>query len=112
MYTPAWRNHPNLGWGGNNNNMAPKPNNFQLQQARPPHQEKKPSLEETMQQLATTIQTIMTSTNTNLKNQAATIHNLEVQVGQISNLLTGRPQGLLLSNTEMNPKEHIKVITL
>ena len=31
-YTPAWRSHPNLGWGGNNNNIAPKTNNFQLQQ--------------------------------------------------------------------------------
>ena len=28
-YTPAWRNRLNLGWGGNNN-IAPKPTNFQL----------------------------------------------------------------------------------
>ena len=32
-YTPAWRNHPNLGWGdnNNNNNSAPWANNFQQQ---------------------------------------------------------------------------------
>jgi len=77
--TPAWRNHPNLGWGSNNNNIAPRENNFQQQKARPsPPQEKKPSLEETMQQLAVTTQTFMITTDTNLKNQAATIHNLEV----------------------------------
>ena len=46
------------------------------------------------------------------KNQAAAIHNLEVQIGQISNLLTNRQQALLPSNTETNPKEDVKAITL
>ncbi|MED6141576.1 hypothetical protein PIB30_104823 [Stylosanthes scabra] len=31
-YNPGWRNHPNLGWGGNQN---PKNGNFQN---RPPYQ--------------------------------------------------------------------------
>jgi len=31
MYTPVWRNYPNLGWGDNNNNIAPRANNFQQQ---------------------------------------------------------------------------------
>ena len=70
MYTPAWRNHPNLGLSGNNNS-AQRANNFKQQQARPPPQEKKPSLEETMKQLAATTQTFMTTTNANLKNQTA-----------------------------------------
>ena len=54
----------------------------------------------------------MTRTDTTLQNQAASIQNLEVQMGQISNLLNARPQGTLPSNTEINPRKHLKVITL
>jgi len=28
MYTPAWRNYPNLGWRANNNNIDRRVNNF------------------------------------------------------------------------------------
>jgi len=65
-----------------------------------------------MQQLAAATQTFMTITDTNMKNQAAAIQNLEVQKSQIFSLLSNRPQGSLPSNTEVNPKEHVKVITL
>ncbi|KAL5544829.1 hypothetical protein UlMin_008613 [Ulmus minor] len=51
-------------------------------------------------------------TQANFRNQGASIHNLEHQVGEISKLLMERTQGALPSNTETNPKEHAKVITL
>ena len=54
----------------------------------------------------------MTETNTNLQNQTASIRNLEVQVGQLTNMLMGRQQGNLPSTTEINPKEQCKAITL
>ena len=54
----------------------------------------------------------MTRTDTTLQNQAASIRNLEVQMGQISNLLNARPQGTLPSNTETNLREHVKAIIL
>ena len=54
----------------------------------------------------------MTTTDTNLKNQVAAIHNLEMQMSQIFSLLSNGPQGLLPSNTEVNPKEHVEAITL
>jgi len=54
----------------------------------------------------------MTTTDTNLKNKAATIHNLEVKTSQIFSLLSNRPQRSLQSNTEVNTKEHIKAILL
>ncbi|KAL5564369.1 hypothetical protein UlMin_027533 [Ulmus minor] len=50
--------------------------------------------------------------NSNYYNQGASIHNLEHQVGEISKLLTERTQGAFPSNTETNPKEHAKAITL
>ena len=46
------------------------------------------------------------------KNHTSSIHNLEVQMGQLANSLTMRNQGSLPSNTEKNPKEQLKAITL
>ena len=45
-------------------------------------------------------------------NHSSSIHNLEVQMGQLANSLATRNQGALPSNTKKNPKEHIKAITL
>ena len=46
------------------------------------------------------------------KNHSSSIHNLEIQVGQLANSLSIRNQGSLPSNTEKNPKELLKAITL
>ena len=46
------------------------------------------------------------------KNHFSSIHNLEIQVGQLANSLSVRNQGSLPSNTEKNPKEQLKLITL
>ncbi|CAL8136907.1 unnamed protein product [Prunus armeniaca] len=56
----------------------------------------------------------MTETKTQLQNQSAYIRNLEVQVGQLANALSGRNHGVLPSQPEVNPKiqEHVKAITL
>ena len=54
----------------------------------------------------------MTETKTNFQNQQAAIRNLEVQMGQLANTLATRSQGALPRNTEINPKEHVKDITL
>jgi len=54
----------------------------------------------------------MTKTEQTFQNQAASIRNLEAQVGQIANTLAERTQGALPSNTETNPREHVKAITL
>ncbi|KAL5545127.1 hypothetical protein UlMin_008911 [Ulmus minor] len=51
-------------------------------------------------------------TQANFRNQGASIRNLEHQVGEISKLLTERGQGALPSNTERNPREEAKAITL
>ena len=56
----------------------------------------------------------MSKTETTLQSQAAFIRNLEVQMGQLANVLTGRVNGALPSQTEINLKnqEHAKAITL
>ena len=47
-----------------------------------------------------------------IRNHSSSIHNLEVQMGQLANSLSIRNQGALPSNTEKNPKEQVKAITL
>ena len=88
-----------------------------------PPAEKKVDLEEALAQMLTSHITFMNETkatmqnqSTQLNNQAAQLRNLEVQMSQMTNLLTERQQGSLPSNLEINPrgegKEHVKAITL
>ena len=105
-YTPRWKNHPNFSWK-NQNASNPK------EQAKPlkPPQEKKSSLDLKMEQLAYMHMNMMKShdkfedeTRTSLNNQAAQLRNLEVHMGQMTSLLSKRPQGNLSSTSKVNPK--------
>ncbi|PPR89767.1 hypothetical protein GOBAR_AA30920 [Gossypium barbadense] len=51
------------------------------------------------------------NTETALKNQQASIQRLETQIGQLSKLISERPQGSLPSNTEPNPREQLNAIS-
>ena len=88
-----------------------------------PLTKKKVDLEQALAQLLTSHTAFMNETKANmqhqatqLSNQAAQLRNLEVQMGQMANLLTERQQGSLPSNSEVNPrgegKEYCKAITL
>ncbi|KAH9686774.1 hypothetical protein KPL70_014506 [Citrus sinensis] len=103
-YNPAWRNHQNLSWNNTQNTLKP-PLEFQSQ-------EKKSNLKDALTQLTTNMSQFMTKTKTTFQNQAASIRNLEVQMGQIANLLSSKRQGSLPSNTETNPKEQVNAIIL
>jgi hypothetical protein len=72
---------------------------------QPPPQQNSMSLENTLKQF-------MTQTDAIFQNQAASIRNLEVQIGQLSNLINTRPQGALPSQTEINPREQVQAVTL
>ena len=88
-----------------------------------PPPEKKVDLEQALAQMLTSHTAFMNETKENmqhpatqLNNQAAQLRNLEVQMGQMANILTERQPGSLLSNSEVNPRregnEHVKAITL
>src|SRR4051812_39363192 len=47
-----------------------------------------------------------------MKNQSASIKNLEVKMGQLYNLLANRAQGAFPSDTEKNLREQANAITL
>ncbi|KAL5557784.1 hypothetical protein UlMin_033995 [Ulmus minor] len=69
-------------------------------------------MEEAFTQFMTRTNAFIDDTQANFRNQGASIRNLEHQVGEISKLLTERAQGALPSNTERNPREEAKAITL
>ena len=92
-------------------------------QVSEPPPKKKVDLEQALAQMLTSHTAFMNETKANLQhqvtqlnNQAARLRNLEVQMGQMANLLTERQHGSLLSNSEANPrgevKEYCKAIAL
>ena len=119
-----WRNNQNqnsqnnqgYGWRNNHNNM---PSN----RTSEPPPEKKVDLEQALAQMLTSHSAFMNETKANmqqqatqLNNQAAQLRSLEIQMGQMANLLTERQPGSLPSNSELNPRrdgsEHVKAVML
>ena len=91
--------------------------------ASEPPPKKKVDLEQALAQMLTSHSAFMNETKVNmqqqatqLNNQAAQLRNLEVQMGQMANLLTERQPGSLPSNSEVNPRrdgnEHVKAVML
>src|SRR3954462_4400962 len=112
-YNPNWRtSHPNFSWGNNSNP--------QQQQQQPQHQQqqkfeqhpKKSGIEDLLTKYIEGNEKRLESNDMLIKNQSASIKNLEMQMGQIHNLLSNRPQGAFPSDTEKNPREQVNAITL
>ena len=91
--------------------------------ASEPPTEKNVDLEQALAQMLTSHSAFMNETKANMQqqatqliNQAAQLRNLEVQMGQMANLLTERQPGSLPSNSEVNPRrngnEHVKAVML
>jgi len=78
----------------------------------PNHLKEENELVAVIEQLAANTKAFMDETKMNFKNQAKSIDNLEVQVGQIAKLLSVRMQGSLLNNTVKNLKDQVHTITL
>ena len=108
----------NQGYGCRNNQ-----NNMPSNRVREPPPEKKVDLEQALAQMLTSHSAFMNETKENmqqqetqLNNQAAHLRNLDVQMGQMANLLTERQPGSLPSNSEVNPRrdgnEHVKAVML
>ncbi|XP_070025669.1 uncharacterized protein [Nicotiana sylvestris] len=52
------------------------------------------------------------ATDEKVGSQHSAIKNLKIQVSQLATLKSGQIKGVLPSNTEKNPKEHLKAISL
>ncbi|XP_075500045.1 uncharacterized protein LOC142538615 [Primulina tabacum] len=107
-YNPGWRNHTNFSWGGQNNQHHQQrgPPYVMHQGFKPdPSREEKSNLEQMMTKF-------ISATETRFQNQDASIKGLENQIGQLAKLIANREQGTLPSNTETNPREHVKAVEL
>ncbi|XP_020426537.1 uncharacterized protein LOC109950815 [Prunus persica] len=96
MYNPGWRNHPNFSRSNTQNVQRPPPGFLA--------QEKKINLEDAVTQLTMSTTQFMTEIKTQFQNQSVSIRNLEMQVGHLANVLSGRNQGVLPSQPVINPK--------
>nr|GLL21212.1 uncharacterized protein LOC109178859 [Ipomoea trifida] len=127
-YNPGWRNHPNFSWRDQGNARPMGPPGFQHQQYRPfqqppapqqsqlPAQEKKLQLEEMFMQYMSSQDTMMKKLDAKIDKVAqssqASIHNLEVQVGQLAKMVAEKDRGKFPSTTEINPREGAMAVTL
>ncbi|KAL4341450.1 hypothetical protein GQ457_08G017870 [Hibiscus cannabinus] len=126
-YNPTWRNHPNFSWKNQNNTLNPQQptqSGFQNQprQNQQPHPRQEfqqpseyKSLENTLNQFMAQTSTYMERTDRfiqktdafmdrtemKLQNHDATLKSLETQVGQISQILSSRPNGGFPSDTKV-----------
>nr|XP_027082257.1 uncharacterized protein LOC113704565 [Coffea arabica] len=120
-YNPGWRNHPNFGWKdqGNQQRLV-NPPNFQLKQ---PLSESKPAWELIIKKLANVsndkIEKLASATTQRFKriegrmDQLTNMYrNVEIQLWQIANAVNNCNQRDLPNKTELNPREHVKAITL
>ncbi|XP_071926187.1 uncharacterized protein [Coffea arabica] len=109
-YNPGWRNHPNFGWKDQGNQQRPtNPPGFQPRQ---PQAETKPSWEIAVEKLAKVTSDRFERVEGRLDQLTTMYRNLEVQIGQIANVINNRNPGELSSKTEVNPREHVNAIIL
>ncbi|XP_039133248.1 uncharacterized protein LOC120270298 [Dioscorea cayenensis subsp. rotundata] len=116
-YNPGWRNHPNFSWGQQQQHRPPQPQGLPPQPLQQP--EKKFTTEDVLARFMISteakfvnINNQFAGVNTILRNVQASIQSLENQVGQLARANSERPPGSLPSNTENNPREHLKAVTL
>ncbi|XP_060967915.1 uncharacterized protein LOC133035754 [Cannabis sativa] len=111
-------NHPNFSWGGQGASSSTTP--AQGRQAYPPGFSQQPRHSQHAQNaqpssLESLMRDYMAKNDAVIQSQAASLRNLELQLGHLANELKARPQGSLPSDTE-NPrrdgKEQCKSIHL
>uniref|UniRef100_A0A803N3K9 Uncharacterized protein n=1 Tax=Chenopodium quinoa TaxID=63459 RepID=A0A803N3K9_CHEQI len=112
-YNPGWKNHRNFSWrdkGNQGNNLRPQ-NPPGFPQRQQPQQER-PSWELDIEKLANATSKRIITLENKVDQLANSNKNVEFQLGQLANAINSRNQGTLPSQTEVNPKEQCKVVTL
>ncbi|OIT22857.1 hypothetical protein A4A49_55470 [Nicotiana attenuata] len=123
--SPMAQKHPGFQWS--NLNGAENPQRFfnQKQQVQgPPGFQNQNRGQQSFQQyqqqpqrahqqsLEDLMYKFIKATDEKVESQHSAIKNLEIQVSQLATLMSGQIQGALPRNTEKNPKEHLKAISL
>ena len=122
-YNQGWRNHPNFSWGQGSQQRAPSPPQQQAyQNASLPQKARNYTTEDVLARFMVsteakfeTMQADLRTVQTDVRNLQASVKSIENQMGQLTSIvktLAERLPGSLPSDTEVNPREHLKVITL
>ena len=122
-YNQGWRNHPNFSWGQGSQQRAPSPPQQQAyQNASLPQKARNYTTEDVLARFMVsteakfeTMQADLRTVQTDFRNLQASVKSIENQMGQLTSIvktLAERLPGSLPSDTEVNPREHLKVITL
>ncbi|KAF5475734.1 hypothetical protein F2P56_007510, partial [Juglans regia] len=114
-FHPGLRNHENLSYGNTKNVLQPQPpSGFNSQSSK-----KKMSLENAMISFVEETNAKFKETDSQLdniethcSNMRAAIKNIEVQIGQLATTINAQQRETFPSNTEVNPNEQSKAITL
>ncbi|XP_019235392.1 PREDICTED: uncharacterized protein LOC109215729 [Nicotiana attenuata] len=123
--SPMAQKHPGFQW--NNPNGAENPQRFfnQKQQVQGPpgfqnqnrgqqdfQKYQQPPQRAHQQSLEDMMYKFIKATDEKFESQSSAIKNLEIQMSQLATLMSEKIKGALPSNTEKNPKEHLKAISL
>jgi len=104
----GWKNNMNQNWGCKQDagDVGRQP----MYQEQP--QQQYPSLQDRTSKLEDILEKFMQATLTHQKNQEAFMRNLETQVGQLAKQMADQQRGQFSANTQTNPKEQCKAITI
>ncbi|KAG9450269.1 hypothetical protein H6P81_010234 [Aristolochia fimbriata] len=111
-YNPGWRNHPNFSWN-NTNQTRQHPPRFKPLQANA-QQKEEPQWEEErkmIREMYAEFQSMKTM-QADVQSLKQSVTLLTTQVNQLNKDVYERPRGALPSNSEVNPKEQVKAMTL
>ncbi|XP_016206326.1 uncharacterized protein LOC107646672 [Arachis ipaensis] len=118
-FNQGWRNHPNFGWRDqqkpqqsfNNNQDGMNQNKFNNRPFQPSQQQMETPTQ-SLSDLDTIVSNFSKATHSFMAETRYFIRNLEIQVGQLSKRIPEIPSNTLPSNTEVNPKEECKALTM
>ncbi|KAL0412296.1 UNVERIFIED_CONTAM: hypothetical protein Slati_3819300 [Sesamum latifolium] len=84
--------------------------NNQQQGSTRPHQPRQPPPQEPKSNLEDMFSKFIATTDTRPQNQDASIRNLEVQIGQLVSIVSGRREGQLPNDTKKNSRKQVNAI--
>ncbi|XP_030958794.1 uncharacterized protein LOC115980710 [Quercus lobata] len=112
-YHLGLRNHENFSYGNMKNVLQPPPEfNSQPSEKKMPLEDAMISFVEETKARFKKFDSRLDNIETHCSNMGATMKNLEVQIGQLATTINAQQRETFPSNTEVNPKEQCKAITL
>ncbi|XP_016178400.1 uncharacterized protein PFB0145c-like [Arachis ipaensis] len=119
IFNQRWRNHLNFGWRDQQNPQQGFNNNrngmYQNQFNNKPFETSQQQLEtprQSLSDLAGIVSNLSKTTHSFVTETKSSIRNLEIQIGQLSKRIPEIPSNTLPNNTEGNPKEECKALTI